>query len=319
MPATVSAYISDDGQKRIPSQSKETRSKSHDLVSKKTQPLSLAETRELLEQLRIKSRMQAAQASYNLSIIAGRSQDFTLALNLIKEALQLDKSNPKYLTFAADISFITQKFDKAEEYQLELLQAVLLTRGEDDLQVAVAQDQLGAIYFAQEHHEDTQSILQKSLQLREKMLGDNHLLLVVSLNKLAALAIRQKHTTVAEKLLKRSLKIAREVSGYRHSNSAAMLANLADLYLSESRLEEAEVLYKEAISIWVDSPGDPLRQASGQNALGRLLLRQQRYDDARSQFKQALFLLKQVYSHDHPYVQQAIRNITAMDARYKSM
>lgn len=322
-PAMVVANISNGEHKRISSKGKEANSKSYDLVSqsdsKKDKTLTPAATKQLLEQLRIKSRVQAAQASFNLSVIAGRSKDFTLALNLIEEAIQLDNSNPKYLTFASDISFLTQNFNKAEEYQMELLQIVKSTRGSNDLQVAKAQDQLGAIYFAQEHYEEAKSSLQESLQLREKVLGEKHLQLVVSLNKLATLAIRQQHSTVAEELLKRSIYIVREVSGSRHANSAAMLANLADLYLSESRLEEAEVLYEEAISIWADSPGDPLRQATGQYSLGRLLLRQQRFDDARSQFKRALLLLKKNYSNDHPYVQQVIKNITAIDAKRRTM
>ena len=323
MPSTVSAYISHDKQKPTPSQGREISSKNHDSVSQsysqKTKTLTPAATKELLEQLRTKSRSQAAQASFNLSIIAGRSKDFTLALNLVEEAIQLDKSNQKYLRFATDVSFSMQKFDKAEQYQMELLQIIRSAQGPEDLQVAEAQDQLGAIYFAQEHYEVAKSSLQKSLQIREKVLGEKHLLVVVSLNKLASLAIRQQHTTVAEKLFKRSLNIAREVSGYRHANSASMLVNLADLYQSEARLEEAELLYKEAISIWGDSPGDILRQATGQNSLGRLLLRQQRFDDARFQFKQALLLLQKNYSKDHPYIQQTIRNITALDAKRKTM
>ena len=72
---------------------------------------------------------------------------------------------------------------------------------------------------------------------------------------------------------------------------------------------------KEAISIWAESPGDPLRQAIGQNSLGQLLLSQQRFDDARLQFEQVLLLLKQNYSQDHPYVQRAIKNLAALDAK----
>jgi tetratricopeptide (TPR) repeat protein len=180
--------------------------------------------------------------------------------------------------------------------------------------VAVILDQLGSIYVAQELYEKANSCLQESLHLREKLLGYSHLQIVVSLNKLASVAVRQENPTVAEPLLKRSLDITREVSGLRHANRAAMLANLADLYLRETRLEEAEVLYEEAISIWADSPGDPLRQAIGQNSLGQLFLSQHRFDDARIQFEQVLFLLMQNYRQDHPYVQQAKRNLTALDA-----
>ena len=302
IPAMVSANINNVERQQILSQDKDSQFKTHKLhrntdnsashsQSQRVKPLTPSTAQALLEKVRIKSRMQAAKASYNLSIIAAKRKNYTQAHTFIEEAVQLNYSNPKFLTLAADISFITQKYDKAEEYQLELLKIVLSTQDPDDLRVALAQDQLGAIYFAQERYEETKFTLQTSLQLREKVLGNSHLLIVTSLNKLATLAIRQQQASAAELLLKRALKIAREVSGKRHANSAAMLANLADLYQSEKRLQEAELLYKEAISIWVDSPGDPLRQATGQNSLGRLLLDQRRFDDARFQFKQALLLL----------------------------
>ena len=64
---------------------------------------------------------------------------------------------------------------------------------------------------------------------------------------------------------------------------------------------------------WGGSSVDPLTQAVGQNSLGRLFLSQRRFDDARLQFEQVLLLLKQNYTQDHPYVQQAIKNLTDLD------
>ncbi|MDA3869701.1 MAG: tetratricopeptide repeat protein [Gammaproteobacteria bacterium] len=267
-----------------------------------------------LEQVRVNSRLQAAEAAYNLSILAANRKDLTLAHSLIEEAIQMNQSNSNYLTFAADIAFLTQQYDKAEVYQIMVLEIARSAPEFDDLQVAMILDQLGAIYVQQEHYEKARSSYQESLQLREKLYGDNHLQVAMSLNRLALLAVRQDQSSVAETLLKKSLDIAREVSGPRHVNTANMLANLADLYQSELRLEEAEALYKEAISIWGDSPVDPLRQATGQNSLGRLFMIQRRFDDARLQFEQVLTLLKQNYTQDHPYVQQAIRNLTELDA-----
>ena len=271
-----------------------------------------------LEQVRVKSRMQAAEAAYNLSILAVNRKDFTLARTLIEESIQLNQSNPNYHTFAADVAFLMQQYDKAKIYQLKVLEIARSAPGFDDLQVAMILDQLGAIYVKQEDYEKAKSSLQESLQLREKILGDRHLLIAMSLNKLASLAVRQERSIIAESLLKRSLDIARDVSGPRHANSATMLVNLADFYQGEARLEEAEAFYEEAISIWVDSPVDPLRQAVGQNSLGRLFLSQRRFDEARIQFEQVVFLLKQNYKQDHPYVQQAIRNLTDLDAKRES-
>ncbi len=327
--ATVSADISNNKGLHMFSQSRETTSDidgsnknvvaSDNQFQSKTIEVPLPSTsKAFIEQVRVNSRMQAAEAAYNLSILAANRKDFTLARTFIEESIQLSQSNPNYYTLAADIAFLTQQYDKAIAYQMKVLEIARSPLGFDDLQVAMILDQLGAVYVVQEDYENAKSSLLESLQLREKVLGDRHLLVAMSLNKLASLAVRQDQSSVAETLLKRSLDIAREVSGPRHENSATMLANLADFYQSETRLEEAEVLYEEAISIWADSPVDPLRQAVGQNSLGRLFMSQRRFDKARLQFEQVLFLLKQNYTPDHPYVQQAIRNLTELDAKRES-
>jgi tetratricopeptide (TPR) repeat protein len=323
--ATVSADISNNEGPQMFLQPRETTSdidgsnknvvaSDNQFQSKTIEVPSPLTSKAFLEQMRVNSRMQAAEAAYSLSILAANRKDFTLARTFIEESIQLSQSNPNYYTFAADIAFITQQYDKAIAYQMKVLEIARSAPGFDDLQVAMILDQLGAIYVVQEDYEKAKSSLLESLQLREKVLGDRHLLVVMSLNKLASLAVKQERSIIAESLLKRSLDIAREVSGPRHANSATMLANLADFYQSESRLEEAELHYEEAISIWLDSPVDPLRKAVGQNSLGRLFLSQRRFDEARLQFEQVLFLLKQSYTQDHPYVQQAIKNLTDLDA-----
>lgn len=329
MQATTSADIRNDEELQIRSQSLKTTSEidgsnknaaasDNQSQIKIIEALSLSTSEVFLEQGRVNSRLQAAEAAYNLSILAANRKDLTLAHSLIDESIQLNQSNPNYLTFTADIAFLRQQYDKAEAYQMMVLEIARSTPGFDDLQVAMILDQLGAIYVQQQDYEKASSSYQQSLQLREKLLGNNHLQVAMSLTRLASLAVRLDQSSVAETLLKRSLAIAREISGPRHVNTANMLANLADLYQSEARLEEAEALNKEAIAIWDDSPGDPLRQAVGQNSLGRLFMSQRRFDEARLQFEQVLLLLKQNYEQDHPYVQQAIRNLTELDAVHES-
>lgn len=324
--ATASTDTGDDDGLQVRSQSGEMTAKidgpnkgvvTSDIQSqgKTVEMTSPAPSELFLEQVRVNSRIQAAEAAYNLSILAAKRKDFTLARTLIEESIQLNQSNPNYLTFASDIAFLTQEYDKAVTYQLKLLEISRTVLGVDDLQVALILDQVGAIYVEQEDYEKAKSSFTESLQLRENILGDNHLTVAISLNKLALLAVRQNQPNVAETWLKRSLNIARDASGPRHTNTATMLANLADFYQSEARLEEAEALYEEAISIWDDSSVDPLTQAIGQNSLGRLFLSQRRFDDARIQFEQVLLLLKQNYTDDHPYVQQAISNLTNLEAK----
>ncbi len=285
---------------------------------KKTAEKTSPATSELfLDQVRVNSKNQAAEAAYDLSILAANRNDYALARKLIEESLQLNPSNPNYFALAAAIAFVTQEYDKAATYQMKVLDMARSEPGIDALKVAQILDQLGTIYYNQEDYVKAKSSFMESLQLREKKLGSNHLQVVVSLNKLASVAIHQDQANDAEALLKRSLNIVRNVSGPRHTNTATMLANLADFYHSAARLKEAEALYGEAISIWHESSVDPLTLAVCQNSLGQVLLRQKRFDDARLQFEQVLLLLKQNYTQDHPYVQQVIKTLSNLDAERK--
>ena len=269
-----------------------------------------------LEEVLAKSQQRDAEVAYDQSILAANRNDLILAHSLIEEALQLNHSNLKYLAFATDIAFISKEYDRAEEYQTMMLLVAKSTLGLDNLRVAEVLDQLAVINIAQDRNEQARFRLQESLQLRERVLGDNHLLIISSLNKLALLAIQQQLPLVAEPLLKRSLDIARKVSGSQHNNSAILLTSLADFYQQEGRLKEAEVHYKEAISIWDNSPSYTFDRMMGQNSLGKLHLLQQKFDDARIQFEQVLSMLKNHYKSDHPYIQQAIKNIELLDAEH---
>ena len=258
-----------------------------------------------------------AKRAYDLSVVAANNNNLILARRYIEDAIKHNYSNLDYLAFATDIAFIAKDYDKAEEYQVMMLLVAQSTLGLDDLQIAEILDQLAAINAAQKRNEQAKFRLLESLALREKVLGQNHLLVISSLNKLALLAARQNAPDIAEPLLKRSLDIARKVSGPKHGNSAVLLASLGDFYQKEGRLKEAESHYKEAISIWENKPDYSPDRMLTQNSLGQLLLRQQRFDDAYKQFEQVLLLLKRHYEPDHPYVQQAVKNIKTLEAEHK--
>lgn len=268
-----------------------------------------------LKQLLKNRKEQAALLAYKLGVEAAQKDDLDEAYKYISEAIGLSPNNVQYLQAAVELSFLKGDYEQAETLELVVIKQLRSEDTDNSRELSDLLDNLGTIYAAQELYDDAESSFQESLVLREQAYGDKHLLVAVSLNKLATLAVHQDHPAIAESLLKRSLDIAHEVSGPRHANSAAVLANLADLYQNESRMEEAEALYEEAISIWEESPDDqPLRRAIGLNALGQLYLRQQRFDDARVQLEQVLSLLQDNYAEDHPYVEQAKNNLTALDA-----
>ena len=264
----------------------------------------------LLKQVRVNSRRQAAEAAFNLSVIAAGRGDFVLAESLIEEAMQLSPSSPDYLRAAAGIAYNTGAYDKAEEYQVMVLEMARSALGPDDLRVAMILEELGTVYFAQKRYPEAESLLQQSLAVREQDSGKMHPSLAGSLNDLAGFAIQDGRFDEAEQLLKRALHILEESVDADLSDTAMAMHNLGDFYTGQKRFSEAKALYQRAILAWEEHPAkDRLELAASLNELGSFYHSQQRLDEAKQQFELVITLLSGDFGRDHSYVRTAVSGL----------
>ena len=91
-------------------------------------------------------------------------------------------------------------------------------------------------------------LFQRSLAIREKVLGPAHADVSVSLNNLASLYEDMGKYAEAEPLLRRALGIDEKVFG-DHPELAADVNNLALLYQEQGKFAEAEPLLRRALAI----------------------------------------------------------------------
>ena len=265
---------------------------------------------EFLKQVRVNSRRQAAGAAFNLSVIAAGRNDFASARSLIEEAMQLSPSNPDYLRAAAGIAYSTREYDKAEKYQVMVVEIARSALGPDDLRVAELLDELGTVYAAQTRYSEAESLLKQSLAIREQGSGKLHPSLAGSLNGLAGLAMQGGRFDEAEQLLKRALHIFETSVDTDPSDTAMAMHNLGDFYANQKRFSEAKVLYQQAMLIWADIPAkDRLELAVSLNELGSFYHSQQRLDEAKPQFELVITLLSGDFGRDHSYVRTAMSGL----------
>jgi tetratricopeptide (TPR) repeat protein len=263
-----------------------------------------------LEQVRVNSRRQAAEAAFNLSVIAAGRMDFTLAGTLIEEAIQLNPSNLDYLRAAAGIAYSTREYDKAEEYQLTVLEIARSALGPDDLRVAAVLDELGIVYVAQNRYSEAESLLKQSLAIREQGSGKMHPSIAGSLNNLAGFAMQGGRFDEAEQLLKRALHILETSVDTDPSDTAMAMHNLGDLHANQKRFSEANALYQRAMLVWKEAPAkDRLELAATLNELGSFYHSQQRLDEAKPQFELVITLLSGDFGQDHPHVRTAMSGL----------
>jgi CHAT domain-containing protein/Tfp pilus assembly protein PilF len=182
------------------------------------------------------------------------------------------------------------------------------THKENETEVSVANGWLGYIYESMGRYDDAEPLLERSLTLREKVLGPDHPDLAAPLNNLAGLYDIRGRYADAEPLYKRSLALREKALGPDHPDVAMSLNNLAMLYYDESRYADAAPLWERALAICVKHL-DHLCVARSLSNLAMVYRAQGLYTDAELLLKHALSIIENALGPDHPDVGAACNNL----------
>ena len=271
---------------------------------------------ELAEQLFDRVAEETGQTAAAALLQSGRLAedrlDYSKALRNYAAAVALAPDNPDYLLPAGEMALEMGEYQRAEEW-LEHLLAIREQEGKEDIELALALNDLAAVYYYQSRYEEAESLCKRSLKIRQKKFGKEHPDVAESLNNLALLYYEQVQYEEAEPLFKRSLKISEKIHGEDHPNVAPSMNNLARLYGSQGRYAEAEPLYKRSLEIREKKLGkDHPDVATALNNLAELYKSQGRYEEAEPLYQRALAILKAKFPSGHP-------NIDAAQANYNTL
>jgi tetratricopeptide (TPR) repeat protein len=100
-----------------------------------------------------------------------------------------------------------------------------------------------------ERYEEARELYERSLAVRERVLGKWHPNVATSLNNLGAMLTGIGQYEDVEPMLKRALAIDKKVYGAEHPRVATDLNNLAVLYNAQGRTGEAEKLCGQVCQI----------------------------------------------------------------------
>jgi CHAT domain-containing protein/Tfp pilus assembly protein PilF len=156
-------------------------------------------------------------------------------------------------------------------------------------------------------------LAQRSLAIREKVLGPEHPDVATSLNNLALLYSDRGNYAEAEPLYQRSLTIREKALGPEHPSVATSLNNLAGLYRQMGNYAEAEPLYQRSLAIFekVLGPEHPF-VATSLNNLAALYSAMGNYAEAEPLFQRSLAIREKVLGSEHPDVAQSFNNLAAL-------
>jgi tetratricopeptide (TPR) repeat protein len=158
-------------------------------------------------------------------------------------------------------------------------------------------------------------LYQRSLRIREDILGPEHPDTATSLNNLAWLHQDQGQYAVAEALCRRALAIRERVLGPDHPDTASTLNNLAALFREHGRYTESESLFQRVLAIKEKALGpEHPDTATSLNNLAGLYRSQGQYVAAVPLYRRALAIREKALGPEHPDTATSLNNLALLYA-----
>ena len=174
-------------------------------------------------------------------------------------------------------------------------------------------DQTGEYLRERARFGEAGPLLQRSLAIREKVIGPESPDVATSLNNLAELYRVQGKYAEAEPFYSRALEIREKVFGEEHPDVAASLNNLALLYGAQGKHVEEETLHRQALEIRekvLESEHPDV--AKSLHNLAYCYFARGQYQKAAPFYQQAREILEKALGAEHPDVAISLGNIAGL-------
>jgi len=256
---------------------------------------------------------KAAEAAFQLGVLAESRIDYLKAKEYYTKAVQLQPDNPQYLNALGKLQLILGHYGEAQQHLEHALEIREKTLGPEHPDVAQSLNNLALLYYYQGKYAAAEPLFQRALKINEKALGQEHPHVATGLNNLASLCQTQGKYAKAELLYQRSLKIREKALEPDHPHVATSLNNLASLYRYQGKLTEAEPLYQRALKITEQVLGpDHPDVAQSLNNMAELYWAQGKYTEAEPLHQRSLMIREKALGPDHPDVAQSLNNLAAL-------
>jgi tetratricopeptide (TPR) repeat protein len=171
----------------------------------------------------------------------------------------------------------------------------------------------GAYFHGRAAFSGARPLLERALEIRQKVFGPEDIHTAQSLNSLAILLQDQGDLARAQPLFARALAIKEKELGPRHPDTAASLNNLARLLQSQGDLTGARPLYERALAIKEKALGlEHLDTALSLNCLANLLTEQGDLAGARPLLERASAIYERALGPEHPHTAPSLSNLALL-------
>jgi serine/threonine-protein kinase len=219
------------------------------------------------------------------------------------------------LIHAADPRHGTADVDAASLAQLHFELGRAERLGGQPLVQARLLDALGQVFVSVGEQQMGRNLLERTLDLRQKVHGPNHPEVIESLEHLAAALEVQGELRAAEDLLRQALAREKAIFPSDHPRRARTLSALGELLPHFGLLRESEVLHREALDIRRNHfPPDHALVAASNLAVADMLSRQGDFAGAETIVRDVLALRRQALGPGHPEVGEILLRLATVVA-----
>ena len=149
-------------------------------------------------------------------------------------------------------------------------------------------------------YSEAESLYEKALAIRKRLLGEENLTVTGSLHNLASIYSNQRRYNEAEPLCKEALAIRKRLLGEENLYVARSLISLASIYSNQRRYSEAEAVYEVTLAIYKRLLGDEhLYVAMLFKSLALFYNDWELYHEAEPYYQKALAMYKRLLSDEH--------------------
>ena len=232
----------------------------------------LEESLELYTQNYGESHLEVARALHGLAVMATKAGQTDEAKELFERALAIQKEHPEareqiaMTTYHLGVlAYLEKEYDSARAYFAVACSDRLEQedRFEESELLARCLHAAGSVHYEQGQFEQAESLVLRSLALRERLLGPDHPHVAASLGFLCLLEVKRLEPEKAESACLRSYDIRRRALGEQHALVGESLDRLARVRRLQGRHGEAEKLLQQSLAIARTQPHRNGKRLSG--------------------------------------------------------
>lgn len=145
----------------------------------------------------------------------------------------------------SDIKYRQGLIKESALYKRKVYDNKIQSKGSDDIQVALAGEQLARLYYELAEYNTCEELLNKSIRIYKLANGEEHSTVACALHNLATLLHVQNEFERAEQAYKQSLELKLKVFGEDHNETKRLLKSYSNLLTITGRQEEAQKITPE--------------------------------------------------------------------------